>query len=37
LSDLGWNTDVQLACAGDRDALARLILGMQSEMYGMAS
>jgi RNA polymerase sigma factor (sigma-70 family) len=36
LSDLAWNTDVQLACSGDRDAFARLIRGMQNEMYGMA-
>jgi RNA polymerase sigma factor (sigma-70 family) len=36
LSDLAWKTDVQMACTGDRDAFARLIREMQSEMYGMA-
>ncbi|WP_246042243.1 RNA polymerase sigma factor [Cohnella pontilimi] len=36
MSELAWNTDVQLACAGDRDAFGRLIRGIQHEMYGMA-
>jgi RNA polymerase sigma factor (sigma-70 family) len=36
LSDLAWNTDVKLACAGDRDAFARLIRSYQNEMYAMA-
>jgi RNA polymerase sigma-70 factor (ECF subfamily) len=36
LSELAWKTDVQLACAGDRDAFARLIRAMQNELYGMA-
>ncbi|BBI32323.1 sigma-70 family RNA polymerase sigma factor [Cohnella abietis] len=36
MTDLAWKTDLQLACAGDRDAFARLIREMQNEMYGMA-
>jgi RNA polymerase sigma factor (sigma-70 family) len=36
VADLNWSTDIQLAVKGDRDAFARLIRDMQSEMYRLA-
>lgn len=35
-SELAWRTDVQLACAGDKEAFARLIRAVQADMYRMA-
>lgn len=36
MTELAWKTDVQLACAGDREAFSRLVRQMQNELYGMA-
>lgn len=35
-SELAWRTDVQLACSGDKEAFARLIRALESDLYRMA-